>query len=223
MEADLARGRWDEAARYADGILGRPGPSTAASRCSALLGLARLRARRGEADYWPLFDQAAGLTKLPTVGFLAPSVAAARAEAAWLEGRLADVLTEAAVPDGIPLGLDPLTALELTCWRWRAGADIEDTGDLPEPYCLLFTGDRQGASRWWQEKGSRYEAALAMAGSGDVVALRAAMEQLSSLGAQPAAAILARELRGLGERRLPRKPRPGPGRLTITYRQYWES
>src|ERR1700733_14750699 len=209
MQADFARGRWDEAARYAQGVLGQPGTSAAAVRCSALIVLARLRARRGEADYGPLLDEAVRLVKLPTVGFLAPSVAAARAEAAWLEGRLADVLTEAAAPDGIPLGLDPLTALELTCWRWRAGAEVEDTGGLPEPYCLLLTGDRQGASRWWQEKGSRYEAALAMAGSGDVAALRAAMEQLSSLGAQPAAAILARELRALGERGLPRKPRPG--------------
>jgi DNA-binding CsgD family transcriptional regulator len=207
MQADLARGRWDEATRYARAVLARPEPSSAASKCSALLVLATVHARRGEPDYWPLIDEAFSLTKTPAASFMTAPAAAARAEAEWLEGRLADVLTEAALPNGRALGLDPLAALELTCWRWRAGGDIGPQDNLPEPYRMLLAGDRQGASRWWLENGSPYEAALAMAGSGDVPALRAAVELLTSLGARSAVAMLVRELRALGER-LPRTPRP---------------
>jgi hypothetical protein len=145
MQADLARGRWDEAARYASAVLARPEHSSAVSRCSALLVLARVRARRGEPDYWPLIDEALRLTKTPAVGFMAAPAAAARAEAAWLEGRTADVLAEEALPSGRALGLDPLAALELTCWRWRAGADIGPEDNPPEPYRMPLAGDSQGA------------------------------------------------------------------------------
>jgi hypothetical protein len=135
-----------------------------------------------------------------------PTLSGAPKPHGW-KARIADVLTEEALPTGRPLGLDPLAELELTCWRWRAGGDIGPQDNLPEPYRMLLAGDRQGASRWWLENGSPYEAALAMAGSGDVPALRAAVELLSGLGARSAVLMLVRELRALGER-LPRTPRP---------------
>jgi DNA-binding CsgD family transcriptional regulator len=207
MQTDLAQGRWDEATRAADGVLARPEPSPRAGRCSALLVLATVRARRGEPDYWPLLDQALELTKLPMAGHLLSWVAAVRAEAAWLEGRPAEALAEAERAQGPRLGLDPLAALDVRCWRWRAGADAGGRDDLPEPYRMLLAGDSHGASRWWQQQGSPYEAALALAGSGDVVALRAAIDVLSRLGARAAMAIVARELRSLGERRVPRRTR----------------
>jgi DNA-binding CsgD family transcriptional regulator/tetratricopeptide (TPR) repeat protein len=224
IQADLAAGRWDEAAEAAAAVVARPRPSPVVSRCSALLVLARIRARRGEPDYAGLLEEARGLAKLPMARHLAASAAAATAEAAWLEGRLADALAEA-LPAGAPLragaGLpagaaaerDPLGALELRSWWWRAGADNggadnggADNGgadDLHEPYRMLLSGDRHGAAQWWQQKGSPYEAALAVSGSGDVVALRAAIDVLRALGARAAVAVLARELRALGERDVP--------------------
>jgi DNA-binding CsgD family transcriptional regulator len=208
MQADLAGGRWDEAVRAADGVLARPQPSAGPHRCYALLVRAAIRARRGQADHRPLLDEARDLAAAPGVAYLMPSVAAARAEAAWLDGRTADVAAEADLAPGPALGLDPLTALDLRCWRWRAGADPGRADDLPEPYRMLLAGDRQGASRWWREHGSPYEAGLALAGSGDVAALRAAIAGLSGLGARAAVAVLARELRSLGERHVPREPRP---------------
>jgi DNA-binding CsgD family transcriptional regulator len=205
LEADLAAGRWDQAAKDADAVLAGSKPAVQAGGLTALLVLATIRARRGEQGYWPLLDQALKLSKRASA---APNVAGARAEAAWLEGRNADVLTEATIPTGPFLELHPVIAAELRCWRWRAGEDPGGLDDLPEPYRMLLAGDRAGASRWWQDHGSPYEAALAISGSGDVAALRAAIGVLASLGARPAAAILIRELRALGERRVPREPRP---------------
>jgi DNA-binding CsgD family transcriptional regulator len=186
--------------------------------------LARIRARRGDPDYWPLLDEALRLTKLPAVRHLTAPVAAARAEAAWLEGRLADLVTEAAQARRPVAGLDPLAALEARCWRWRAGAADDgsyDDGcdDPPEPYRMLLSGDRDGAARWWHEKGSPYEAALAASGSGDVPALRAATETLRGLGARAAAAILVRELRALGERGVPRESRMAVAGQPVTLTQ----
>jgi DNA-binding CsgD family transcriptional regulator/tetratricopeptide (TPR) repeat protein len=221
LEADLAAGRWQEAAETAATVVARP-PSSSVSRCSALLVLARIRARRGEPDYWPLLDEALRLTQLPTIRHLTAPVAAARAEAAWLEGRLADVASEAAHAQRAA-GMDPLAALDARCWRWRAGAADDGSGDdgsddPPEPLRMLLAGDRHGAARWWQEKGSPYEAALAVWGSGDVPALRTAIETLRGLGARAAAAVLIRELRALGDRGMPREPRMAaagqPVRLT---------
>jgi DNA-binding CsgD family transcriptional regulator/tetratricopeptide (TPR) repeat protein len=206
IQADLAAGRWDEAARAAGAVIARARPTPVATRCSALLVLARIRARRGEPDYEVLLEEARGLARLPMAEHLAPSVAAAAAEAAWLSGRLADGLTEA-LPEGTAANRDPLGAAELRGWQWRAGADDGGADDPPEPFRMLLAADRHGAARWWQERGCPYEAAVAVSGSGDVPALRAAAEVLRGLGARAAVAVVARELRSLGERGVPREPR----------------
>ena len=222
IQADLAAGRWDEAAEAAAAVVGRPRPSPVVSRCGALLVLARIRARRGEPDYASLLEEARGLAKLPMAGHLAASAAAATAEAAWLEGRLADVLAEALPPggaEGTAAERDPLGALELRSWWWRAGANGA-ADDLPEPYRMLLSGDRQGAARWWQQKGSPYEAALAVSGSGDAAALRTATEVLRGLGARAAVAVLARELRGLGERGVPGQRRTATRPVGLTQREF---
>lgn len=218
MEADLACGRWDQAVEAACSALAGPGPASNLERCNMMLVLAKVRARRGAGDYWPLLDEARDLGGQANVAYQLPSIAAARAEATWLEGRLADVATEADLARGIGLNLDPLAVLDLDCWRWRAGADIGAPADLPEPYRMLLAGDWRGAQLWWREHGCPYEAALAVMGSADVTALRGAAEGLRALGAWAALAIVVRELRSLGERSVPREPRAAtrgnPGGLT---------
>jgi DNA-binding NarL/FixJ family response regulator len=92
-------------------------------------------------------------------------------------------------------------------WRHRAGLDGDDPADLPEPYRLEITGDAGGAARWWRERGCSYEAALALAGTGDPAALRRALDMLHELGARAAAGALARRLRALGEHGVRRGPR----------------
>ena len=219
LKSDLAQGRWEEAARGARSWLARPDRPVAAFRGTALIVLATLLARRGEAGCWQLLDEATELARLPGAGHLVPFLAAARAEAAWLEGRPADVLTEVETPGSLTLGQDPLTALDLRVWRWRAsGTDADGTGtdagvsnedELPEPYRMLLAGDRQGAARWWEESGSQYEAALAASGSADPAALRGAIDVLDGLGAHAAAGVLITELRALGEQYAPRARRSG--------------
>ena len=79
---------------------------------------------------------------------------------------------------------------------------------LPEPYRLEITGDTEGAARWWQERGCSYDAALALASSSDQAALRRALDILHGLGSRRAAAVVARQLRALGDKGVPRGARP---------------
>jgi DNA-binding CsgD family transcriptional regulator len=147
-------------------------------------------------------------------------VAAARAEAAWLEGN----------PDGVSRATDSALALarhrrsrwvisELASWRRRAGIiDVLSDDETTGPYRLELEGEWTAAAAQWQELGCPYEAALALAGADDQNLLRHALDQLHALAAQPAAGIVAGHLRQRGVRRLPRGPRPrtrsNPGGLT---------
>ncbi len=208
-EAALARGRWDEAGSTATRILAWPAEGFAHMRASALVLSARVRARRGEPGYWLLLDEAAAIAKAGPVMLSALQIAAARAEAAWLEEAPPERTGEETGPAGEPGLADARWfAGELEVWRHRAGLDGGDPAGLPEPYRLEITGDAAAAARWWQERGCAYEAALALAGSGDRAALRRALDMLHGLGARPAAAVVARRLRALGEHGVPRGPRP---------------
>jgi DNA-binding NarL/FixJ family response regulator len=93
-------------------------------------------------------------------------------------------------------------------WRWRAGLLDEPPADAGEPYSYQIAGDWVRAASYWRENGCPYQAALALADSHDGKALRQALDELRALGARPAAAIVARRLRELGERGVPRGPRP---------------
>jgi DNA-binding NarL/FixJ family response regulator len=63
------------------------------------------------------------------------------------------------------------------------------------------------AAKLWRGRGCPYEAALALAAAEDESALREALDELQRLGAESAAAIVARRLRERGARGLPRGPR----------------
>jgi hypothetical protein len=93
-------------------------------------------------------------------------------------------------------------------WRWRAGLRDELPAELvAEPYRLSIAGEWRRAAERWRELGCPYEAALALADADDEDALRHAFDELSALGATPAAAIVARRLRERGVRGMPRGPR----------------
>jgi DNA-binding CsgD family transcriptional regulator len=108
---------------------------------------------------------------------------------------------------------------ELAYWRWKAGIRDElAAGAAVGPYVLSITGDPAGATESWRELGCPYEAALALAETGDELALRRAFDELQSLGARPAAAMVSRTLTAQGARGVPRGPHRGtrenPGGLT---------
>jgi DNA-binding CsgD family transcriptional regulator len=205
--AELDQGHWNEAAETASAIL----PIRRASilpRIWGLVVLGLVRARRGDPGYEEPIAEAWALAA-PTgeVMRLGP-VAAARAEAAWLDGDREGV---AAVTDhALRLAVeqkDACAAGELLLWRRRAGLDEAVPSGVAEPYARELAGDWAGAAELWDEAGCPYEAALARAGSGDEEQLRAAFDELQRLGARPAAAIVAGRLRRRGARGLPRGPR----------------
>jgi DNA-binding CsgD family transcriptional regulator/tetratricopeptide (TPR) repeat protein len=205
--AELGQGRWAEADESARLVLHEPCVSTM-PRTYALVVIGLLRARRGNPEVWPPLDEALGLAE-PTGELvrLAP-VAAARAEAAWLEGRHGAVAeaTEAALELARTRGSSWMVG-ELGCWRRRAGVLDEVPGEAAEPYALELAGQWAAAAERWTALGCPYEAAVVLAGADDDVALRASLDELQSLGAPPAAAIVARRLRERGARGVPRGPR----------------
>lgn len=207
-DSALARGHWDDAVRIATSILGALPARFSHARCSALVVLARVRARRGESGYWTLLDEAARAAKAVSIPFSLALIAGARAEAAWLEGepqqRIAEE-TEHATAAGSPGAY--WFAGELEIWRWRAGLPCDDPASLAEPYRREIAGDIAGAARWWEDRGCAYEAALALAG-GDRAAQRRALNLLHWMGARQAATVVSKRLQALGERGLPRGPRP---------------
>ena len=135
-------------------------------------------------------------------------LAAARAEIAWLKSDPAAVVaaTEEALDAAVRSPPSWIVG-ELACWRWRAGHEEETALDVPEPYALQIRGEWARAAMLWTEMGCPYEAALALADANEEAPLRRALEELQRLGAQPAAAIVARKFRELGERGLARGPR----------------
>jgi DNA-binding CsgD family transcriptional regulator/tetratricopeptide (TPR) repeat protein len=204
---ELDQGRWDDAVESAAVVLRDPRTSPV-PRILALAVLGLVRARRGDPDVWPPLDEAWALAE-PTAELQRIEPAAmARAEAAWLEGRHDAVknATESALELAVRRQASWVIG-ELACWRRRAGILEQIPPGSAEPYAFELAGDWARAEELWRELGCPYDAALALADADDDEALRRALRELQRLGAQPAAAIVARRLRGRGARGLPRGPR----------------
>jgi DNA-binding CsgD family transcriptional regulator len=204
---ELDQGRWADAVDSAASVLADP-RTFPVPRILALSTVATVRARRGDPDVWPPLEEARALAgPSGELQCIAPA-AIACAEAAWLEN------DQAAAGETTSFALElavrreaPWVFGELACWRRRAGIQEELPASPAEPFALQFAGAWQPAAELWRELGCPYEAALALAGADEEEPLRQAHAELQELGAQPAAAIVARRLRELGVRGLPRGPR----------------
>ena len=208
-ETQLAIDLWDQAAETATSIIDGPPNEVIAPMATALLVRALVRARRGDPDHSTPLDRLQAISdSVGELQYLTP-VAAARAESAWLEGRpqaigpATESVFELALRQRAPSFIG-----ELALCRWRAGLLDGPPADAGEPYSYEIAGDWDRAASYWRESGCRYQAALALGDSHDGKAMRQALDELQALGARPAAAIIARRLRELGERGLPRGPRP---------------
>jgi len=204
----LDQGRFSEATEHAAAVLRVPRTSIS-PRIRALEVLGLVRARRGDPGAREALDEAWAMAEptgeLPRLG----SVAAARAEAAWLAGDCAAVapLTDDVLQLACKLGSAPLAA-ELAVWRRRAGIEEPGPSPIAGPFALQIAGRHELAEGKWRKQHCAYDAALAAADTGDEPSLRRALDELQGLGASAAAAIVARRLRDLGVRGLPRGPRP---------------
>src|SRR5262249_48380588 len=206
-QQELHEGRWSDAADTAALVLRTPRTSIS-PRILTLVVLALVRARRGGPGSGELLEEAWAIAKPTGELFRLAPVAAARAEAAWLQGDLDAIAeaTELALNLALEFKIPDLVA-ELATWRRRAGLEETVATDTEKPYGLELAGDCAGAAVAWRELGSPYEAALALADAEDEELLRRAHDELQALGAQPAAVIVARRLRELGARGVVRGPR----------------
>src|SRR5207247_1425758 len=202
---ELERGAWDQAADTASLVLSQRCMLSSLQVC-IVLGL--LRARRGDPDPWTPLAEADRRAQKTGQLWWTSQVAAARAEAAWLEGRPEKIAP--ATDEAFRLALRLRSAWptgELAAWRRRAGIEEGVPGTTAEPFAFQLAGDWARAAEAWRRCGCNYEAALALADSDDEEALRQALDELGALGARPATVIVARRLRERGARGLPRGPR----------------
>jgi DNA-binding NarL/FixJ family response regulator len=72
-----------------------------------------------------------------------------------------------------------------------------------EPFVSELGGEVVRAARLWEDRGLRYDAALALLGSADEAALRDALARLEALGARPAVALARRIMRERGVKSIP--------------------
>jgi len=203
---ELDRGRWATAISAIPSSVDVPG--TPLARIDAVIVIGLVRARRGDPGHWTALDEAHMLaSRSGELQWVAP-VAAARAEAAWLDGRLESVADE--IGSALRACIDSAAwwwAGELAWWSRRAGIDVPDLQLAPGPWALLLEGRNRESAAAWHELGCPYEEALALAHSDDADDLRAAFDIYDSLGADPAAAIVVRRMRELGVRTIPRGAR----------------
>ncbi len=206
MELDL--GHWQEAVDTAGIILREPGRSRV-PQIEALSVIGRLRARRADPDVWAPLDEALLLAGRSEELQAAEPVAAARAEAAWLEGDADGV--ERATAEALRLARRRRSRWvwsELAAWRKRAGIDDQlDPDEAMGPYALELANDWTGAAAAWRRLGFPYEAALALSETSDSQDLLQALDELRAMTATRAEAIVIHRLRQRGVRGVPRGPR----------------
>jgi len=205
-EVYLDRGDWSRAVEVAESVM--KGEKGQLPRVSVLPILAVVRARRGDPAVWPLLDEAQAMAEREGELQFAVPVCIARAEAAWLEGRIEAIAgeTEAAFQKATALGAWWQVG-EMLCWRRRAGLDDDIPSMLPDRYKAELQGDWSRASELWSALGCEYDAAIALAGADDDARLRESLLKLQRLGARAAAAVVARKLRARGAQGISRGPR----------------
>ncbi|HEY2604304.1 MAG TPA: AAA family ATPase [Thermoleophilaceae bacterium] len=205
----LVSGAWTEAADSALFVLRHPSGSPV-SRVLALTVQGRLRARRGDPGAWTSLDDAVATAEATgELQQIAPAVAA-RAEAAWLEGRpeAAAAVTERTLALALRVGSRwDIGEFACSCRRLGIGGELPQPCATTGPYALELGGESARAAEAWMELGCPYEAAVTLADSDDEALLRRALDELQGLGATAAAAIVARRLRERGARDVPRGPR----------------
>jgi ATP/maltotriose-dependent transcriptional regulator MalT len=204
FDAFTQLGRWDDAVADATALLDEPNLA-AHHRAHALTTIGRVQTRRGDPGATAVLDLALQVVEAVDEPQYIQPVRMARAELAWLGGDAgrARVEVEATLPLAGRLHLEHLRELECWCRRtqvnWRADAHDATSEQL--------RAGARSAAAYWDELGCPYEAADALADSDDEDDLRDAHTRLLDLEARPRAQQVARRLRALGVRDVPRGPR----------------
>ena len=205
--ASFEQGNWLSASEDANEVVrAYRGSPVNTIHARAVLGWVRMRC--GDPGMDAPLDEARDLAlSTGELQRIAP-VMAARAEAAWLRGDLAQCAADSRIGFEVACAHNnPWHLGQLAFWLWRAGALTQAPPGIAAPYALQITGDWRAAADAWEAIGCPYEQALALM-DGDEAAQRQALSLFERLGARPAAEMLRRQLRTAGARGLPRGPRP---------------
>jgi DNA-binding CsgD family transcriptional regulator/tetratricopeptide (TPR) repeat protein len=201
---NFEQGRWLEASEDAEAALLNP-RATPGTRIIALRTLGHLRIRRGDPDASAPLDEARELAgpepELQRLGTLA----AIRAEAAWLAGDHQGVVREVTPAyERLSQRADPRMKGELAVWLCRANALQGAPTGIGEPYATEIARNWRDAARAWQSLGCPYEQAIVLGWYGGEPEQRQALTIFARLGAAPAADSLRRQMRAGGIRGIPR-------------------
>jgi len=215
------QGDWPAASEDAEAVLRHP-LATPITRIPALRTLGHIRIRRGDPQAEAALEEAWALggatQELQRVG----TIAAIRAEAAWLAGDREGVLRAVETAyEMVCQRHDPRMKGELAAWLWRVGALEGPPAEIADPYAQEISGDWRAAAFSWKRLGCPYEYACLLAWRGAEAQQREALEILERLGAAPASQALRKRMRAEGVRAVPRGLRTSTrsNRLGLTRRE----
>src|SRR5215467_9526576 len=210
------QGQYAAADRCLADILRHPHVSPI-TQVSALPVTGVLAARRGRDGTGPL-DEALPIALQTGAGQRLSAVVIARAEAAWIAGRPADLTANidrawpfsAAHPEPWELG-------ELSWWLHLAGERRPAPAPLARPFALMLAGEHRAAAGEWRDRGCPLWSAYALAFSPRLQDVQECLEILDGLGVPAVrhAVLRDRHARGLVVPRGPRTARrASPAGLT---------
>ena len=187
------------------------------AKADALFVAGALAARRGS-DGTAALDEALPIAIQTGEAQLLVPVAAARAEAAWIAGRLPDITAEvdrawpAAMAHSLPWDLG-----ELSWWLHVAGDHRQAPISLAPPFALMLAGEHRAAADKWRALGCPLWQAYALARSPRMRDAQECLDILGRLGAPAVRRAVLRDRHACGLP-VPRGPRPAsranPSRLT---------
>lgn len=199
--ANLGQGDWSEAGEDALTVINSPRGASVA-RIPALTALGCLRVRRGDPDSGSVLEEAYARALLSGEIQRIGPVVSARAEAAWWQGELKQIVDQ--IQAAYELALrhqSDWEAGELAFWLRRAGKLTELPTRAAKPFELHIAGDWRGAAQEWERLGCPYERGLALM-DGDETAQLLALEIFNQLGAGPAARWMQKKLLSVPQRQL---------------------
>jgi DNA-binding CsgD family transcriptional regulator len=210
------QGHYAAADQYLADVLRHPHVSPITQVC-ALTVAGTLAARRGRDAMGPLDDALPIAIQTGEYQRLLPLVLA-RAEAAWIAGRPADVVAEI---DRVWLFAiahpEPWDLAGLSWWLHLAGEHRQASVPLASPFALMLAGEHRAAAGEWKARGCPLWSAYALAFSPRLQDAQECMEILDGLGVPAVrhAVLRDRRTRGMVVPRGPRAARrASPAGLT---------
>jgi DNA-binding CsgD family transcriptional regulator/energy-coupling factor transporter ATP-binding protein EcfA2 len=212
----METGDWEKATVVVKDLLANPLAGTV--RVGALVILATIKIRRGEADPLPYLLEAKSIAFTTKEYHRILHMMIAVFEYEWMMGRR--LLTEEEVKAGIDLiqTVDNIFLnSEFAFWLKKSRQTVINLPDLYEPYKLLQAGKATMAARFWGRKACSFEQALALF-EGDEGDKREAFLLFQQLGAEAVCQKVKMEMRANGIKRIPRgireSTKTNPAQLT---------